>query len=290
MQKGIVPKKRLEGAYLMYAWAHIIVLYLLLGSLAYLVVHYSYYKSRAMQWEAFEIKRLASLESICQIFPSCSSWGDCVDNIQERKCRNRCTGALKRETRACTPAPEAPAAQSQGAIVVNVPVYEDAYVVKLDEKGNYGGKDKLQVSLKSNDVYTSYLKFDTSKVPSDAKVNSLTLWLKVLRGYWKGVNVGAYYCSNNSWKEMNVSTKEQPVCFDNESYYLLDSQNITNETVYLWDVTKALTIAQKEKSLLTFYLKEKSNVYQPHLDYVAFYSKEASENLPTLIVNYTRAS
>ncbi len=283
MKRG-VDFTKLSEEDIVYTVAQIISLLLVLGSIAYLVGYYAHYKTANKQWEALEERRLSGLTSICHLATSCSSWTDCADGMQERICKDRCANTVEKETRECG---VAPVAKPSGSRVINISVYEDAYVVKLDDKSNFGSKTSLQVSLPSSDIYTSYLKFNLAEVPADATISSMTLWLAAFRGYSKGILVGVYYCANDSWSERTVTSKTQPVCFENETFHFLDAQNVTNESSYTWDLTNVLNMASTGKRTLSFYIKEKTNIFETSRNVISFYSKEAPENIPILIVNYT---
>ncbi len=286
MRRG-VDFRKLEEADVVYTIAQIISVLLVLGSIAYLIGYSAHYKTEAKQWQALEAKRLSGLGSICQLATSCSSWTDCSNGMQERVCKNRCANTVTKETKECTAIPVTPPATGSKNILTNISVYSDAYVVRLDDKSNFGNKISLQVSLKSSDIYTSYLKFNLAEVPADSTINSMKLWLSAFRGYSKGILIGVYYCANDSWDERTITGNTQPVCFENETFHFLDAQNVTNESSYTWDVTNLLNMATAGKRIFSFYMKEKTNLFETSRNVISFYSKEAPENIPILIINYT---
>ena len=90
----------------------------------------------------------------------------------------------------------------------------DGYVNSSSPNSNYGGEGNMYVSANSEQDF-AYVMFDLSSIPSDAYIISakLSLYLSSTGGdiYWSPADtIGAYYCSNNSWTELEITWNNKP--------------------------------------------------------------------------------
>jgi hypothetical protein len=100
-----------------------------------------------------------------------------------------------------------------GSDVVTFHPIADSYVNESTSDTNYGGDTRLRIECNNYHLY-SYIMFDLSSLPSDANIIDAKLWLTITScggsGEW-GVTVGVHYCSDNSWKETEITWNNKPV-------------------------------------------------------------------------------
>ena len=148
----------------------------------------------------------------------------------------------------------------------------DATVHSGEADSNNGGESYLGVSDTSQEYFgkieRAYLRFDVSGLPEEASIESALLKARtsMLGGTHK---VGAHYCSDISWKELEITWSNSPE-FNEE---VLDEIVVSKDsTWYGWDITEALkevfpidevsiTLISEDKqdlmsSLLWFYSKD----------------------------------
>jgi len=120
----------------------------------------------------------------------------------------------------------------------------DATVDSNEADSNKGGENNLEVSDTSQEFFggikRSYLKFDLSGLPEEAIIESAYLKLNtfMLGGTH---NVGAHYCSDNTWQEHEITWNNAPDF--NED--VLDEVVVAKDsTWYGWKVTDALQNVQ----------------------------------------------
>jgi hypothetical protein len=165
----------------------------------------------------------------------------------------------------------------------------DSYVDQYNPTSNYGGKDGLEVGRSTNMFHLeqkAYLMFDLSVIPSGSVITSAQLQLYP----WyvtETQNIGAHYCSDNSWTETGITWNNRP------SYSVTPTnvQTVAAQgTWYNWivtnDVSNTYTSAQKKLTLVLV----GEQLFD--LAYVEFYSKDQSYSFmqqysPKLVISIT---
>ena len=172
-----------------------------------------------------------------------------------------------------------------GSNTIKLQAIADAYVNSSNPDTNYGNLDWLYVSENSKQDYT-YVMFDLSSLPSGANIifAELRMHLSSTGGSIYGMpsdDIGAYYCSDNSWTENSITWNNRPT-FNSEPtdiwsfgfmYYLnYKSWNITT------DVNNAFP-----SGILTEVLKFESKTGE---GYAVFDSTE-NDDKPILEIEYS---
>lgn len=166
----------------------------------------------------------------------------------------------------------------------------DAYVEDVNPSTNYGGQSYLKVSDSGNMFVgesLAFLKFDLSEIPSGATINSAKLQLYTSVYVTSTHNIGAYYCSDNTWTEIGIT-------YDNHPSFTTTATSTaavaSTSKWYEWTVTSdtqtALGTADKK---LTIVLKSD---FHDGSDWVWFESRDQQyswmeEYIPKLEISYT---
>ena len=162
----------------------------------------------------------------------------------------------------------------------------DAYVNSSSPDANYGGVDHMYVGANSEQDF-AYVMFDLSSLPLDAYIISakLKVYLSSTGGdiYWYPADtIGAYYCSDNSWTELEITWNNKPSFntdpTDTWSFSILYSVKVYKS----WNITEDVRTALPSRTL-TEVIKFESKTGD---GYAVFHSKEGA-NKPKLEVEYS---
>ncbi len=159
----------------------------------------------------------------------------------------------------------------------------DSYVDSDSRTVNYGGDTSLEVYyshylfLGFSRKYT-YLKFDLSRIPSDAVIVSAYLELYCKYKSAATVVVGVHYVEED-WNEVEITYSNRPLFRPQPS----DTVSVAyGDHWYSWEVTNEIK-TNLEKRRVSFALSvENTDTYL----YVVFYSKEGWKNHPHLVIMY----
>jgi hypothetical protein len=162
----------------------------------------------------------------------------------------------------------------------------DTYVNASSPDTNYGTSDSLCVAANSEQDFM-YLKFDLTSLPSGANIISarLEIYLSDTTGSFYAIpadTVGAYYCSNNSWSELEITWSNKPVFASEPTGTWSFGMFYQVNSYKTWDVTADVETAFSS-GILTEVLKFKSKTGN---GYVFFHSREGSSQ-PRLEVEYS---
>ncbi len=165
-----------------------------------------------------------------------------------------------------------------GSMTTTIYSVADAYVNSSSPDTNYGDMDYIYVKKNSEQRFT-YVKFDLSSIPSDANIIStkLKLYLTDIGGYTGNINT--YYCSNNSWTELEVTWNNKPDFSSeatDENYF---GMIVFVNRYYSWDVTADIQEALSQGNLTEVITRKSSG-------YAKFQSKEGAHK-PKLEVEYS---
>ncbi len=161
----------------------------------------------------------------------------------------------------------------------------DAYVNASSPGTNYGSSGSLYVSASSKLDYT-YVMFDLSSLPSEANIiyARLRMHLSDTGGdiyYFPSDDIGAYYCSDNSWIENGITWNNCPVFnsqpTDTYSFTMMYYLNYKS-----WNVTEDVRQAFPSGTL-TEVIKFASKTGE---GYAVFDSKENGDE-PQLEIEYS---
>lgn len=176
------------------------------------------------------------------------------------------------------------------AAQISITPLADSYVDSSDTDVNKGGSNTLYTYNYEYELlgtlYTYYhnawLKFDLSKIPSEATVNSIILRMHTsIIGTSTTNQVGVFICDDNSWTELGITWNNAP---SPSSIQPLRTVNVaTSDRDYDFELTSAL----RGKSLVSLVLE----TLQPtdFLGWAVFDSREGSHG-PRLIAEYTMPS
>jgi hypothetical protein len=106
-------------------------------------------------------------------------------------------------------AKEALAASVIGSTSVYLYAIADAYVNSTAPDVNYGSSTSLILHTDSYECY-SYIMFNLSSIPSNAVILSAELRVSLAHVSGYGCDIGAYYCSDNSWDESEITWSNKP--------------------------------------------------------------------------------
>jgi len=173
-----------------------------------------------------------------------------------------------------------------GSTTVTLHSIADAYVNASSPDTNYGSSVSLFVSASSKLDYT-YVMFDLSSLPSEANIiyARLRMYLSDTGGKIYGLpsdDVGAYYCSDNSWTENGITWNNRPNFNSEPTYTWSFSLGVIFANYRSWDVTADAKQAFSEETL-TEVVKFESKTGD---GYVVFDSKE-NDNEPLLEIEYS---
>jgi hypothetical protein len=124
---------------------------------------------------------------------------------------------------------------------------EDAYVNSSSPDTNYGTVEHMYVSNNSEQDFT-YVMFDLSSIPSEAYILSakLNLYLSSTGGEITtsppADEIGAYYCSDNSWMELGITWNNKP-SFDPEPTDTLSLFTFSISGTKSWEITEDVRTA-----------------------------------------------
>jgi hypothetical protein len=171
----------------------------------------------------------------------------------------------------------------------SITVIADSYVKSIEPDANYGTSDFLNaynhefqfLGTTYTASYSIWLKFDLSEIPSEAKINSITLRLHTNPATSGTTNrVGVFICDNNSWTESKITWNNAPTLSTTQALQIVNV-SISSEN-YDFNLTSAL----KGKSEVTLVLKSLQSTAPA--EWTVFDSKEKSYvYAPELIVNYS---
>ena len=182
-----------------------------------------------------------------------------------------------------------PVAGESETLVLN-PI-ADSHVEADNPNENYGGQNWMEVcnyrktysyGYVSDYCAIVYIMFDLSEVESDWTVNSATLSLRTFMVFATR-KVGVRYCSDNSWKENEITWNNKPDYGDVTGSYVSVAKD---GTWYNWTVTSDVKKASSEK--ITWVLKIDDS--QDKISSTDFYSRDREYYSPKLIINYTPPS
>ncbi len=96
--------------------------------------------------------------------------------------------------------------------VLNIDPGRDAYVSSYYPKQNFGMSDALFTGKyrKEDDIYRTYLHFDTSAIPTNTDVTNAIIKLNIYRTAFGGDNTLAIYKVLQDWREDNICWQNQP--------------------------------------------------------------------------------
>jgi len=143
-----------------------------------------------------------------------------------------------------------PMANSQQSITIT-PIM-DAYVDNQNPNTNFGQKDELIVAnVKLNEskhmIINTYLKFNLSALPENAKILSASMTINV---FWfdTKANLYVHYCPDTTWEEGSITWSNAPK-YDNETLATVPIAatgeqhiNLTSALKKAWPTSKLLTI------------------------------------------------
>jgi hypothetical protein len=173
-----------------------------------------------------------------------------------------------------------------GSTTVTLHSIADAYVNASSPDTNYGSSDSLYVSANSKLDYT-YVMFDLSSLPSEANIiyARLRLYLSDTGGTIYGLpsdDVGAYYCSDNSWTENGITWTNRPNFNSEPTDVWSFSLGLIFANYRSWDVTADVKQAFSS-GILTEVVKFESKTGE---GYLVFDSKEDGAE-PLLEIEYS---
>jgi hypothetical protein len=171
---------------------------------------------------------------------------------------------------------------------INIPPIADAYVDSYHSDEKKGNDPSLWVTnYRYMDSSFIFIKFDLSSIPIDA--NIVSAQLKLYAGYVSNREnvsvhyVGAYYVSDDSWREDGITYNNRPTSIYN---YTTHTGSVSPHSWCSWDITDDVSTAfRDDKGLTEALMWENTNDY----GLISFYSKETawSEFRPVLEITYT---
>jgi len=173
-----------------------------------------------------------------------------------------------------------------GSTTVTLYSTVDAYVNSSSPETNYGNVDSMYVSANSEQDF-AYVMFDLSSIPLEANIISakLKIYLSSTGGeiYWYPADkIGAYYCSNNSWTEHEITWNNKPSFSSQPTDAWSFGIVYTVEVYKSWDITADVRAALPS-GILTDVLKFETKTGD---GYAVFQSSEDT-NKPKLEVEYS---
>jgi hypothetical protein len=173
-----------------------------------------------------------------------------------------------------------------GSTTVTLYSTVDAYVNSSSPETNYGNVDSMYVSANSEQDFP-YVMFDLSSIPLEANIISakLKIYLSSTGGeiYWYPADkIGAYYCSNNSWTEHEITWNNKPSFSSQPTDAWSFGIVYTVEVYKSWDITADVRAALPS-GILTDVLKFETKTGD---GYAVFQSSEDT-NKPKLEVEYS---
>jgi hypothetical protein len=168
----------------------------------------------------------------------------------------------------------------------------DAHVESPEEKSNFGGASWLKVADSDNMFVGkcyAYIMFDLASIPSGVTIESGILQL-ISPSLTETHKVGAHFCSNNNWKEDEITWKNKPDFSKSPSSTVTVSKA---DVWYNWTVTEDVkTALSSDDKKLTIVMKSED---RHGTAWVNFYSRDQTyewmkKYIPKLVISYTEAA
>jgi hypothetical protein len=167
----------------------------------------------------------------------------------------------------------------------------DSYVNASSPDTNYGSDHQLYVNASSTDLSPNfiYVKFILTSIPQNAFIVSanLSLWISDSNNLYysiggTGDTIGAYYCTDNSWTETEITYNNKPA-FDAAFTDYWEVGVLISEGYKSWDIT-----GDVETALPLGVLTEVLRFSNKNNDYGwAVYQSSEATNKPKLEIEYT---
>lgn len=163
-----------------------------------------------------------------------------------------------------------------GTTTVTLYPIADTYVNSSSPDTNYGNANRLY--LRKETAY-AYIMFNLSSIPLDANIISVELkvYLSNIGGYTG--SIGAHYCSNDSWTELDTNWNNRPIFAE-----------VATGTVYYgmwvtygydsWNVTTDVINALSKGKLSEVLVDHRSSSY-------AYFNSREGSSSPKLEIEYT---
>ena len=177
----------------------------------------------------------------------------------------------------CFPLFQVTASPAIGSTTATMYSVADAYINSSIPDGNYGDVDYLYARADSEQDY-AYVMFDLSSIPSHANIISakLMLYLTSIGGYVGDVNT--YYCSDNSWAELEITWNNKPDFAPNATDEIYFGMFVWYNMYYSWNATADVRAALSQGKLTEVIVRKSSG-------HAVFHSREGA-NKPKLEVEY----
>jgi len=163
----------------------------------------------------------------------------------------------------------------------------DAYVDSESPSSNYGGSDWLYALFWDYEYIedvrrNAYLLFDLSEFPSDVNIISAEIYLYAWTAWSPTAHVGAHYCPNVTWNEIEITWENAP------SFSPTPSSVVPvpfEDEWYSWNVTSDVQGALGDKLTEVFTVEDTGESFS-----TSFYSKDAwaEDERARLLITYSK--
>jgi len=165
----------------------------------------------------------------------------------------------------------------------------DSYVDSDESDHNFGEEERLQVYYYKWVFITKqrfvYLMFNLSDIPAGIIIVSADLRL-FAESAQAALNIGAHYCSDNSWEETEITWNNKPSWSEEPTD--IESVSVSNSW-FDWNIKSDVeSVLQSNDTLLTILLTPEETGNKDLT--VVFYSRQAelTEYRPKLVITYNK--